>query len=107
MSRNLYAVCIAVTLISIGACAEVDSPGPPKNVQVAQEKLAGWMNQFKDATQDQVEQQLGKATLKSTWDLDGQNELLLTYKTSKPETTLAFYFARDRVVTVSLQLLTE
>ena len=106
MRKALFPIGIGLVLVTLGACNEARSPvGVPNDVKASQETIEAWMNKLKNCTDDQIVKQFGKPTETSTWEWQGKNELLLRYKTDKPNSILALYFVEDRVITVSLQIL--
>ena len=78
-----------------------------KEVKRVQQKLAEWLNASKDNTRDQVIKKLGMPSEKSTWEFDGKNQPLLRYRSTSPKTTLELYFHGNRVITASLQVLSD
>jgi hypothetical protein len=105
MLRLLVTCCFG--LACIGCAGEQPPLNLPKEVKGAQEKLAEWVNGFKDITHNQVVDKLGVPSEKATWEFNGKNQLLLRYKATSPKTTLELYFLGDRVVTASLQVLSD
>lgn len=84
-----------------------ESKALPKEIKEAREKLAGWVNKLKNNTNEQIVKQIGKPSEKATWEFGGKKELLLRYKSTSPDSILELYFHGDRVVTASLQLLSD
>lgn len=108
MRKVLFPIGLGLVLVTLGACNELRSPiGVPNDVKASQETIEAWMNKLKNSTDDQIVKQFGKPAEKSTWEWQGKHELLLRYKTDKPNSILALYFVDDRVITVSLQLLSK
>lgn len=108
MRKVLFPIGIGLVLVTFGACNEARSPvGVPNDVKASQETIEAWMNKLQNTTDVQIIKQFGKPTEESTWEWLGKKELLLRYRTDKPNSTLALYFVDDRVITVSLQLMSK
>jgi hypothetical protein len=107
MNGFLAAIFLGLLIIGVAVSAEGSPTATlPKEIQGAQEALAGWLNDFRDKTQGQVEKQLGPSSDKATWEFRGRQELLLRYKTSETG-TLLLYFLGNQVIKATLQLLSE
>ena len=108
MRKVLFPIGLGLVLVTLGACNEARLPvGVPNDVKASQETIEAWMNKLQNSTDVQIVKQFGKPTEKSTWEWQGKNELLLRYKTAQPNSILALYFVDNRVITVSLQLLSK
>jgi hypothetical protein len=108
MHRLLAALFLGLTAIAVGTRA--DEPLPPdlpKEVKDARAKLDDWVNSFVHKTSQEILKELGAPTDRTAWEFMGNKELLLHYKTAAPKSILALYFYKDRVVTSSLQLLSD
>jgi hypothetical protein len=107
MNKVLVSACFA--LVFCGSCFQNEDQVPvslPKEVKTAQEALTRWLNGFEHKTKDEVEKELGVTTDKATWEFRDRKELLLRYKTSE-KGYLHLYFFDERVIKVSLQVLSE
>ena len=91
-------------VVCVGLAAEERVDKIPKEIQQAEKTLTKWMDGFRDQTPDQVRKSLGAPAKETTWLYEEKKEPLLKYKIGV-STDLSLYFAKGRVVSVSLHVL--
>ncbi|MEI8379180.1 MAG: hypothetical protein WCJ09_03570 [Planctomycetota bacterium] len=106
--RTQYCILLTGTLLFVGGLrAETPPAGVPKEVVEASDKTGKWINSLKGKSNEQIVSELGKPTERLTWTLNGKSELKLRYTNLLPKSTLELYFTGDRVITASLQVLSN
>lgn len=107
MRTHCYILLTGTLLFVGGLRAETPPAGVPKEVVEASDKTGKWINSLKGKSNEQIVGELGKPTERLTWNFDGKPELKLRYTSLLPKSTVELYFVGDRVVTVSLHVLSN
>lgn len=111
--QRLVAIAAALLVLAITAkplslIAKPAAAALPKQTLEPSRSLARWLNSLRNRSANQVAQELGPATTKSSWEFQGKQELLLNYEFREaPKVKLQVYFLEDRVIKASYQLLSD